>query len=144
MGLKLAKAMGNKVTAISTNRRKEATARELGADEFVVSTDAESMAAAKRSLDLVLNTISAPHQVGKKNDFVVLQKNVFLIKNMLCISLRLQTLHLVGDLSRPTIFSDYSYAQSMAKIFRYFHFHLISHGKVGSAINFISKVSRQG
>ena len=63
MGLRLAKEMGNTVTAISTNRKKEATARELGADHFVVSSDPESMAAASKSLDLVLNTISAPHQV---------------------------------------------------------------------------------
>jgi len=63
MGIKIAKAMGNTVTAISTNRKKEETARQLGATNFVVSTDPESMATATRSLDLVLNTISANHQV---------------------------------------------------------------------------------
>jgi uncharacterized zinc-type alcohol dehydrogenase-like protein len=70
MGLKLAKAMGNTVTAVSTNRRKEATARELGADNFVVSTEPESFASAKRSLDLVLNTISGPHQVSMLLNFL--------------------------------------------------------------------------
>ena len=35
--------MGNSVTAISTSPSKEAAAREIGADMFVVSTDPESM-----------------------------------------------------------------------------------------------------
>jgi uncharacterized zinc-type alcohol dehydrogenase-like protein len=83
MGLKLAKAMGNTVTAISTNRKKEATARELGADNFVVSSDPESMAAAKGSLNLILNTISGAHQVSlyfplmKRNGTVVQLGAVF-------------------------------------------------------------------
>ena len=83
MGLKLAKAMGNTVTAVSTNRKKEATARELGADNFVVSTDPESFGSATRTLDLVLNTISGPHQVAtyfplmKRNGTVVQLGAVF-------------------------------------------------------------------
>ena len=32
--------------------------REIGADNFVVSTDPESMKAAAGSLDLILNTVS--------------------------------------------------------------------------------------
>merc|ERR1719295_988065 len=64
MGVRLAKAMGNTVTAISTSPNKEAAAREIGADNFVVSTNAESMKAASMSLDLILNTVSAEHQVS--------------------------------------------------------------------------------
>jgi len=64
MGVRLAKAMGNTVTAISTSPNKEAAAREIGADNFVVSTDSESMKAASMSLDLILNTVSAEHQVS--------------------------------------------------------------------------------
>jgi len=56
--------MGNTVTAISTSPGKEAAAREIGADNFVVSTNAESMKAASMSLDLILNTVSAEHQVS--------------------------------------------------------------------------------
>jgi len=62
MGVRLAKAMGNTVTAISTSPGKEVAAREIGADKFVVSTDPESMKAAGMSLDLILNTVSAEHQ----------------------------------------------------------------------------------
>lgn len=64
MGVLLAKAMGNKVTAISTSRNKEAKAREIGADDFVVSTDEASMAGAAKSLDLIINTVSANHQLS--------------------------------------------------------------------------------
>merc|ERR1719295_527680 len=64
MGVRLAKAMGNTVTAISTSPNKEAAAREIGADNFVVSIDSESMKAASMSLDLILNTVSANHQVS--------------------------------------------------------------------------------
>merc|ERR1719436_255475 len=64
MGVRLAKAMGNTVTAISTSPNKEAAAREIGADNFLVSTDGESMKAASMSLDLILNTVSAEHQVS--------------------------------------------------------------------------------
>ena len=59
MGIQLARAMGNTVTAISTSPAKEAAAREIGADSFVVSTSKESMAAAAGSLHLIVNTVSA-------------------------------------------------------------------------------------
>jgi len=64
MGIKLAKAMGNSVTAISTSPKKEAAAKEIGADRFVVSTDPGSMKAAGMSLDLILNTVSANHNLN--------------------------------------------------------------------------------
>jgi len=64
MGVRLAKAMGNTVTAISTSPKKEAASKEIGADNFVVSTTPESMAAAGMSLDLILNTVSASHDLN--------------------------------------------------------------------------------
>jgi len=64
MGVMLAKAMGNTVTAISTSPNKEAAAREIGADNFVVSSDPESMKKAAGSLDLILNTVSADHDLS--------------------------------------------------------------------------------
>jgi uncharacterized zinc-type alcohol dehydrogenase-like protein len=39
MGIKLAKAMGNRVVAISTSSAKEEMAKKKGADDFIVSTD---------------------------------------------------------------------------------------------------------
>merc|ERR1719471_2819813 len=64
MGVRIARAMGNTVTAISTSPNKEAAAREIGADNFVVSTDTESMKSAGGSLDLILNTVSADHDLN--------------------------------------------------------------------------------
>ena len=64
MGVRLAKAMGNTVTAISTSPNKEAAAREIGADNFVVSTNPDSMKNNAGSLDLILNTVSANHDIN--------------------------------------------------------------------------------
>jgi len=64
MGVQLAKAMGNSVTAISTSPNKKDAAMEIGADNFVVSTSQESMKAAAGSLDLILNTVSAEFDVN--------------------------------------------------------------------------------
>merc|ERR1712059_222923 len=64
MGIQLAKAMGNKVTAISTSPNKEEAAKAIGADTFVVSTDPESMKSAAMSCDLILNTVSVNHELA--------------------------------------------------------------------------------
>ncbi|XP_023321385.1 probable cinnamyl alcohol dehydrogenase [Eurytemora carolleeae] len=64
MGVRLAKAMGNEVTAISTSPNKEEAARKIGADRFIVSSDPESMKTGENSLDLILNTVSAQHQLN--------------------------------------------------------------------------------
>ncbi len=64
MGVRLAKAMGNEVTAISTSPNKAEIAKEIGATNFVISKDEESMKAATGTLDLILNTVSADHECG--------------------------------------------------------------------------------
>ena len=50
----MAKAMGNKVTVISTSNKKESLAKKLGSDHFVISKQPESMKTAKNSLDILL------------------------------------------------------------------------------------------
>jgi uncharacterized zinc-type alcohol dehydrogenase-like protein len=64
MGVMIAKAMGNNVTVISTSTKKEASAREMGATNFVVSKDPESLKANDQTLHLILNTISVPHDLA--------------------------------------------------------------------------------
>ncbi len=64
MGIKLAKALGHKVVAISTTAGKEQLAKQKGADVFVVSTDPASLAANKNSCHLILNTVSAKHEMS--------------------------------------------------------------------------------
>ncbi|CAE8614690.1 unnamed protein product [Polarella glacialis] len=61
MGIKLAAAMGCEVTAISTSPQKEQAAKAMGAARFIDSRDEAALAAAAGSLDVILDTISAPH-----------------------------------------------------------------------------------
>ena len=63
MGLKLARAMGAHVVAFTTSESKREEAHALGADEVVVSRDADAMASRTRSFDLILNTVAAPHDL---------------------------------------------------------------------------------
>jgi len=61
MGIKLAKALGCVVTAISRTKAKEHLATAAGAVNYVASADPASMTAGAGSLDLILNTIPAAH-----------------------------------------------------------------------------------
>lgn len=63
MGIKLAHAMGAHVVAFTTAESKRAAAKELGADEVVVSRHADEMAAHAKSFDFILNTVAAPHDL---------------------------------------------------------------------------------
>jgi alcohol dehydrogenase (NADP+) len=63
MGVKLAKALGAEVTAFTTSPDKTADAHALGADHVVVSKNRDEMKAAAGSLDLIINTIAAPHDL---------------------------------------------------------------------------------
>lgn len=64
MAVKIAKAMGAEVTVLSTSPSKQPDAKRLGAKHFVLSTDAEQMAALSGTLDLIINTVSAKHDFG--------------------------------------------------------------------------------
>ena len=63
MGIKMAKAMGHRVVAISTSAHKKELAMGKGADAFVASSDPESMKAETNKINLILNTVSGAHQV---------------------------------------------------------------------------------
>jgi uncharacterized zinc-type alcohol dehydrogenase-like protein len=71
MGIKLAHAMGAHVVAFTTSESKREAAKELGADEVVVSRNPEEMAAHTKSFDFILNTVAAPHDLDA---FLVLLK----------------------------------------------------------------------
>ena len=79
MGVRLAKAMGNTVTAISTSPKKEAAARKIGADHFLVSTNPDSMKKRAASLDLILNTVSANHDINTYLPLLVECHNIKMI-----------------------------------------------------------------
>lgn len=63
MGIKLAHAMRAHVVAFTTSDSKREAAKLLGADEVVVSRNADEMAAHARSFDFILNTVAAPHDL---------------------------------------------------------------------------------
>lgn len=64
MGVKLAKAMGATVVIITTSTTKAGDAGRLGADEVIVSTDGDQMEAHAGSCHLVLDCVSAEHDVN--------------------------------------------------------------------------------
>lgn len=63
MGIKLAHALGAHVVAFTTSESKREAARALGADEVVVSRNEDEMAAHRKSLDFILDTVAAPHDL---------------------------------------------------------------------------------
>lgn len=63
MGVKLAHAMGAHTVAFTTSESKREDARALGADEVIVSRNAEEMNAHANSFDLILNTVAASHDL---------------------------------------------------------------------------------
>ncbi|MET1021432.1 MAG: NAD(P)-dependent alcohol dehydrogenase [Arthrobacter sp.] len=64
MAVKLAKAMGAEVKVFTTSESKIAAARELGADEVILSSDGAAMEAANRSIDVIIDTVAAPHDLN--------------------------------------------------------------------------------
>jgi len=63
MGVKIAHAMGAHVVAFTTSENKRQDARDLGADEVVVSRNADEINAHANSFDLILNTVAASHSL---------------------------------------------------------------------------------
>ena len=63
MGIKLAHAMGAHVVAFTTSESKREAAKALGADEVIVSRNADEMAAHAKSFDLIVDTVAASHDL---------------------------------------------------------------------------------
>ena len=63
MGIKLAHALGAHVVLFTTSPSKRDDALKLGADEVVISKDAAAMAARAGTLDFIINTVAAPHNL---------------------------------------------------------------------------------
>jgi uncharacterized zinc-type alcohol dehydrogenase-like protein len=64
MAIKLAKALGAKVTLFSRSPGKETDALELGADEVIISTDDAQMGLVKGKFDLIIDTVPYAHDVN--------------------------------------------------------------------------------
>ena len=61
MAVKLAAALGAEVTMLSTSKAKEADARRLGATEFGLTSEKATFKRLAGRFDLIVDTISAPH-----------------------------------------------------------------------------------
>ena len=64
MAVKQAAAMGAEVSVLSTSDRKRADAERMGAKHFLINSDTAAMQAAGESFDLILNTVSATHEIA--------------------------------------------------------------------------------
>ena len=65
MAVKIAAAMGAEVTMLSTSKAKEADARKLGAHHFGLTSDDATFKRLAGQFDLLIDTISAPHDYNK-------------------------------------------------------------------------------
>ncbi|KAG0478050.1 hypothetical protein HPP92_012769 [Vanilla planifolia] len=64
VAVKFGKAFGMKVTVISTSpKKKDEAISKLGADDFLISSDSAQMQAAMGTLDGIIDTVSAQHDV---------------------------------------------------------------------------------
>lgn len=63
MGVKFAHALGAETVLFTTSASKVADGRRLGADDVVVSTNADAMKKHERSFDLIVNTVAVSHDL---------------------------------------------------------------------------------
>ncbi len=79
MGVKFAKAFGAHVVVFTTSPHKKDDALRLGADEVVVSTNAEEMQKHAGTFDFILDTVSADHDLGAYLNLLGTDGNITLV-----------------------------------------------------------------
>lgn len=79
LAVKIATAPGADTSVISRSADKADDARRLGARSLIVSTDPEQMAAARDRFDVVIDTISSPHDLGPYLRLVALDGTLSLL-----------------------------------------------------------------
>ena len=103
MGVKIAKAMGAKVTVLSHSDGKRADALALGADDFVVTTDEKAFTKNTKRFDFILDTVSARHDYNAYLELLKRDKTMVLVGipepvPLAAGSLVMQRRHLAGSL----------------------------------------------
>jgi alcohol dehydrogenase (NADP+) len=63
MAVKLASSFGAEVTMLSTSASKEADAKRLGAERFVLTTEPEAFNKLAKNFDVIIDTVSAQHDL---------------------------------------------------------------------------------
>lgn len=79
MGVKLARAMGAHVAVFTTSPKKKEDALRLGADEVVVSTNADEMRKQAGSFQFILDTVSADHDVNALLNLLALNGHLTIV-----------------------------------------------------------------
>ncbi|MEO6954015.1 MAG: NAD(P)-dependent alcohol dehydrogenase [Polyangia bacterium] len=79
MGLKLARALGAHVVQFTTSANKGEDALRLGAHQVVLSTDAAQMAKHASSFDLIIDAVSADHDLNAYLQLVKLDGTLTLV-----------------------------------------------------------------
>ncbi|MFN7914256.1 MAG: NAD(P)-dependent alcohol dehydrogenase [Vicinamibacterales bacterium] len=79
MGVKLAAAMGARVTVFSTSDRKRADAARLGATGFVNTSATGALDGLSGTFDFILDTVSAPHDLNVFLDLLKRDKAMVLV-----------------------------------------------------------------
>jgi uncharacterized zinc-type alcohol dehydrogenase-like protein len=79
MGVKIAHALGAHVVVFTTSPNKTEDALRLGADEVVVSRNADEMAKHAETFDFILDTVSAQHDINSYLDLLARDGNITLV-----------------------------------------------------------------
>lgn len=103
MGVKIAKAMGAKVTVLSHSANKRSAALALGADDFVVTSDPNAFLENVKRFDFILDTVSAHHDYNAYLELLKRDKTMVLVGipdpiPLSAASLVMQRRHLAGSL----------------------------------------------
>jgi uncharacterized zinc-type alcohol dehydrogenase-like protein len=79
MGVKFARAFGARVAVFTTSPRKREDALRLGAEEVIISTDAEEMKKHAGTFDFILDTIAAEHDINAYINMLLLDGTITLV-----------------------------------------------------------------
>ncbi|QWV93832.1 NAD(P)-dependent alcohol dehydrogenase [Geomonas oryzisoli] len=79
MGVKFAKGFGAHVVVFTTSPGKKEDALRLGADEVIISTDAEQMKQHAGTFNFILDTIAADHDLNAYIHMLALEGNITLV-----------------------------------------------------------------
>jgi len=79
MGVKIAHALGAHVIVFTTSPKKKEDALRLGADEIIVSRNADEMQKHASSFDFILDTVSASHDINAYLNLLGRDGNITLV-----------------------------------------------------------------
>jgi uncharacterized zinc-type alcohol dehydrogenase-like protein len=79
VAIRIARAMGAKVIVLTTSQGKVDDAKRLGADDAVLTSDPEQMAKYASKIDLIIDTVSATHDVNQYLKLLAIDGSVVLV-----------------------------------------------------------------